>query len=67
MIWTVKESSRTLSVDLIFWAGRKKGCTAFHALSSNCKFIDSNCEQLGFRVLAKAGKMIERNFSVRHR
>ena len=29
--------------------------------------IDDNCEPLGFRVLAKAGKMIDGNFSVRHR
>ncbi len=51
--------------DILGW--QKKGLHSFHALSLNCKFIDSNCEQLGFRVLVKAGKMIERDFSVSHR
>ena len=74
-IRSVKQrAAEPLGLDLIF----RKGIKSAAQLSmrylqeattklSECKFIDNSCEQLGSRVLAKAAKMIERNFSVRHR
>ena len=75
VIRSVKErAAEPLGGDLIFRAGSKNGCTAYMRYLqeatnklSDCKITDNSCEQLGSRVLAKAGKMIERNFSVRHR